>query len=146
MEETMTPQLVFQIANPAALLGWIILAAAIFLKRPFWRDVVAGQVWPAAFSIIYTILLFFFWSKAEGGFDSLENVQKLFTSPWVALAGWIHYLAFDLIVGSLIARRVIEQGLPRSLLIVLLPLTFLFGPIGLVGFQIAQMLFRKVEV
>ena len=68
----------------------------------------------------------------------LENVQKLFTSPWAALAGWIHYLAFDLFMGARIARGIAEQGLPRWPLVLLLPLTFLFGPIGYLAFEIIK--------
>lgn len=141
----MTADLLFQIINPIALVGWVVLAAAIILKRPFWRDVIVGQAWPVAFAMVYTVLILFFFAKADGGFDRLANVQKLFMSPWAALAGWIHYLAFDLFVGVHIAKRVTEEGLPRLVLIVLLPLTFLFGPIGYLGFHIAKLALRKVS-
>lgn len=141
----MTPELIFQMANVFAVLGWLVLAAAIVFKKPFWRDVVAAQVWPVALSIAYTGLIIFFWAKSEGGFDSLANVQKLFTSPWVALAGWMHYLAFDLFVGAYIAKRIAKENLPQLSLVILLPLTFLFGPIGYVGFQMTRLAFRNVS-
>ena len=141
----MTPEFIFQMANIIAVMGWLVLAAAIVFKKPVWRDVVAGQVWPITFSIAYSCLILFFWAKAEGGFDSLANVQKLFTYPWAALAGWIHYLAFDLFVGAHISKRVIEEGLPRLTLVVLLPLTFMFGPIGYLGFHLTRLSFRKVS-
>ncbi len=141
----MTPEFIFKMANMGAVLGWLVLAAAIVLKKPVWRDVIVGQVWPAAFSIVYTCLFLFFWAKAEGGFDSLAAVQKLFTYPWAALIGWIHYLAFDLFVGAHISKRVIEEDLPRLSLIVLLPATFMFGPIGYLGFQLTRLVFRKVS-
>jgi Domain of unknown function (DUF4281) len=76
----------------------------------------------------------------------LERVQKLFTFPWVALAGWVHYLAFDLFVGAWISRRVMEDGLPRWTLIALLPLTFTFGPMGLLGFECVRQVFGRIEV
>ncbi len=142
----MTADQLFQIANPVALLGWLVLIAGIIFKKPMWRDIVAGQVVPTALAFIYTCLIVFFWAKAEGGFDTLPNVQKLFTYAWAALAGWVHYLAFDLFVGAHISKRVMEEGLPRLLLIILLPLTFMFGPIGYLGFQISRLLFRKVSV
>lgn len=141
----MSASLLFSVVNMVALLGWLGLVAAIILKKPFWRDVVIGQIWPATLSAVYTILIVFFWTKAEGGFDSLANVQKLFTYEWVALAGWVHYLAFDLFVGAWIAKRIADDGLPRLVLVPLLPLTFLFGPIGLFGFYGAQLMFRKVS-
>jgi Domain of unknown function (DUF4281) len=145
MEEVVTADQLFQVVNPVALLGWIVLIAGIIFKKPLWRDIIAGQVFPTVLSLVYTMLIVFFWAKAEGGFDTLPNVQKLFTYPWAALAGWVHYLAFDLFVGAHISRRVMEDGLPRLILIALLPLTFLFGPIGYFGFQICRLLFRRVS-
>jgi hypothetical protein len=97
-------------------------------------------------SASYAILIIFFFSGAEGGFDTLENVQKLFTSPWAALAGWIHYLAFDLFMGSRIARGMEEQGLPRWPLMIILPLTFLFGPIGYLVFEIVKATSQRLKV
>lgn len=141
----MTASYVFSLANTFALAGWIILIFGIVRKRPFWRDTVAGTWWPLALSALYTLLVVSFFFKAKGGFDSLDNVQLLFTAPWVALAGWVHYLAFDLFVGAWISRRVMEVGLPRLLLIILLPLTFMFGPVGFLAFHVCRMAFSKVE-
>lgn len=126
----MSPDALFAIANPIALIGWLVLIAGIVTKRPLLRDGIAGRYIPVGLSAAYTLLILIFWWGAEGGFDSLANVQKLFTSPWAALAGWIHYLAFDLATGAYLARQIMERGLPRLILIPILPLTFLFGPIG----------------
>ncbi len=139
----MTAAQLFQIANPVALLGWIVLIISIVLKRPVWRDQLAGRFWPLGLSAVYSALILFFFFKAPGGFDSLANVQLLFTSEWAALAGWIHYLAFDLFVGTWIARQVMEQGMSRLLLIPLLPMTFMFGPMGFLGFEVARLLFQR---
>ncbi len=141
----MTASQVFSIANPVAMVGWIILIAAILLKRPFWRDEIAGRWFPLGLSALYSVLVVFFFFQAEGGFDSLENVQKLFTSPWAALAGWVHYLAFDLFIGAFIAKRIMEAGLPRWPLVALLPMTFMFGPMGLAGFEIMKLTLGKSE-
>ncbi len=142
----MTASLVFQLSNMAALLGWLILTASILLNRPVWRDFWAVQLWPLALSALYIILIVGFFFKAQGGFDRLENVQLLFTAPWVALAGWVHYLAFDLFVGAWISKRIMEEGLPRLLLLVLLPLTFMFSPAGFLAFHVCRQVFSKVEV
>ena len=133
----MTPSMLFSIANPLALIGWLILIAGIVTKRPLLRDRIAGLYVPLALAVAYTILILIFWWGAEGGFDTLENVQKLFTSPWVALAGWVHYLAYDLFIGALVSRQIMERGISRLFLIPILPLAFLFGPIG---FLLAQIL------
>ena len=136
----MTAGQLFSIANPIALLGWLVLVYAVFRRNNFLRDQIAGRWWPLGLSALYLVLILFFFGKAEGGFDSLDNVQRLFTSPWAALAGWVHYLAFDLFVGAWIARQHMEAGLPRWPLIAILPLTFLFGPIGFVAFEVSRLL------
>ena len=136
----MTADQVFSIANPIALLGWLTLIYAVVRRNNWLRDVIVGRFWPLALSALYLLLILFFFGKADGGFDSLANVQRLFTSPWAALAGWVHYLAFDLFVGAWIARQHMEAGLPRWPLIVILPLTFLFGPIGYIAFEVSRLL------
>ena len=141
----MTASFVFSLANLFALAGWIVLIFGIVRKRPFWRDTVAGIWWPLVLSVLYMVLVVFFLFKARGGFDSLENVQLLFTAPWVALSGWVHYLAFDLFVGTWISKRVMQEGLPHLLLFVLLPLTFMFGPAGFLAFHVCRIAFSKVE-
>ena len=128
----------FQLFNGVALAGWILLAAAVLLRRNWLRDAVCGTYVPVALSAIYAALIVLFFFEAPGGFDSLESVQLLFTSPWAALAGWVHYLAFDLFMGARTAQGFEEMGLPRWPLIVLLPLTFLFGPAGYLAFEIIK--------
>lgn len=142
----MTPDFIFNLANPTALLGWIILAAGVVLDRPFLRDTLAGRIWPFGLSALYSILVAAFFFKAYGGFDSLPHVQQLFTFPWVAMAGWLHYLAFDLFIGAMIARELVQQGISRLFLIGLLPLTFMFGPIGYFAFMILRAALAKKEI
>ena len=142
----MTADFVFSVVNPVALLGWIILGVGIGWNKPFLRDVVAGRVFPFGLSVLYTVLIAAFFLRAEGGFDTLANVQKLFTFPWAALAGWVHYLAFDLFIGAVIARDIMKLGISRLFLIVLLPLTFMFGPVGYFAFVILRSALAKKEV
>ena len=134
----MAASALFSVFNMLALAGWIILAAGVVLKRSWLRDTLSGVYIPVALSAAYAILMVLFFAGAPGGFGTLENVQLLFTSPWVALGGWVHYLAFDLFIGARIARGMVELNLPRWPLIILLPLTVLFGPIGFLAFEILK--------
>jgi Domain of unknown function (DUF4281) len=128
----MTPDTLFQLANPLALAGWAVLAVAPLTPR--LADRVAGLAIPALFSIAYAALILAFWAGAPGGFDSLPNVMALFTMPEIALAGWVHYLAFDLFVGAWEVRTARRQGIPHLLVLPCLVLTFLFGPAGFLSF------------
>ncbi len=128
----MTPETLFAVANPIALIGWLVLIAGIILNQPLLRDRIAGLAIPFLLSAVYTVTILVHWWSAEGGFGSLAEVQTLFTQGWIALAGWVHYLAYDLFIGAYLARRVMEARLPRLTLVPILPLAFLFGPIGFV--------------
>ncbi len=141
----MTAELIFSLANVFALAGWLVLGLAIFRRSDFLRDDIAGRAFPLVLAALYSVLILFFFAKADGGFGSLADVKLLFTSDWAALAGWVHYLAFDLFIGAWIARRVMQQGLPRWTLLLVLPATFLFGPIGLLLFEVTQFLLRRAE-
>lgn len=140
----MTADTLFSISNPLAMVGWLILIAGIAMNRPFLRDRVAGLYIPLVLSVAYSVVILVFWWSAEGGFDSLANVQKLFTQGWIALAGWVHYLAYDLAIGAIVSRQIMERKISRLVLIPILPLAFLFGPLGYLIAQ-AIILTRKGE-
>ncbi len=126
----MNPESVFLIANCYALIGWIILGVAVVMKREWLRDQIAGFWWPITLCLLYAILVILYFGKVDGGFDSLANVKRLFASDHAVLAGWVHYLAFDLFVGSWIAREAHNKGMSRWWLVLFIPPTFLLGPMG----------------
>ncbi len=129
----MTPDLLFQIANTTALIGWAVLLATPFF--PIMANRIAGLVIPLVLSVAYAGLILAFWARGEGGFDSLDNVATLFQTRELLLAGWVHYLAFDLFVGAWIARKARREDVPFLLVVPCLALTFLFGPAGFLTFS-----------
>jgi hypothetical protein len=52
------------------------------------------------------------------------------------LAGWVHYLAFDLFIGTWIAVEADRRGIHRLLQAPILVATFLFGPLGLLFYTL----------
>jgi hypothetical protein len=86
---------------------------------------------PSLFAVIYVVLLAATLTRSEGGFSSLARVRTLFDSPWLLLAVWTHYLAFDLFVGGWEVRDAQRHGMSHLLIVPALVLTFLFGPAGL---------------
>jgi hypothetical protein len=124
------PALLFDYANAAAMTGWLALGLGVALRRPILRDRIAGFAIPLALATFYTGIVAARWATAEGGFGSLADVAALFASPWLLLAGWVHYLAYDLFLGAWIARDADRRGASRWLMVPVLPLAFLFGPAG----------------
>jgi hypothetical protein len=126
------PHALFQLTGPIAMLGWLALVLAPLAPR--LADALASLLIPVLLSVGYAGLILVHWSDAPGGFDSLANVMLLFTNPAVALAGWVHYLAFDLFVGAWITRTARADGIAHLLILPCLVLTFLFGPAGFLSF------------
>lgn len=129
----MTPDTAFQLLNAAVLPWW-----AIFLAAP--RSQLAlrlashGGVF-VAIGAIYVALLVAGIAGGQGGGLDLAGLQRAFASPIVFLAGWAHYLAFDLFVGAWIVRESARLRVdPRVFLVV----TLMTGPIGLASFLLRR--------
>jgi len=123
----MTADQIFAAANLTAMCGWLLLV--IFPRKPLARSVAAAI--PIVLAAGYLGLLASHWGESSGGFSTLRDVGALFSNPWILLAGWVHYLAFDLFIGIWEVRDSTERGLSHWLVIPCLVLTFLFGPVGL---------------
>lgn len=128
----MTPDVLFQISGPVAMTGWLALVLSPLIPRA--SQIVAGLIVPLILSTGYCALILAHWVDAPGGFGSLADVMTLFTDPPIALAGWVHYLAFDLLVGAWIARTARREGIAHLFVLPFFALTFLFGPAGFLGF------------
>jgi hypothetical protein len=126
----------FSAGGTIALPAWAALGAAPWLGRAkpaIWA--MTGIVIPVGLGLAYWWLMATYWSSAEGGgYSSLSAVHALFQHPGLLTAGWFHYLAFDLFVGTWIAREGERAGIAPVLLIPCFALTFLFGPVGLLAF------------
>ena len=105
------------------------------------------KVIPLLLALIYAVYII--QSLLTGGmmdFGSLASVMALFTEETAVLAGWIHYLAFDLLVGMWILEQNKKMGIQQALLAVCLLGTFMFGPIGFLLFMIMKSLKTKRDV
>jgi hypothetical protein len=124
----MTAEQLFSILNLMAMVSWLPL---VFLPRVRWATAVVPVVMPAVLAVVYVALVAVALPGSEGGFSSLAGVRALFDNPWGLLAGWTHYLAFDLFIGGWEVRDAQRRGIPHVLVVPVLVLTFLLGPAGL---------------
>ena len=131
----------YKIVNIIATLGWVIL---IFF--PSWNlaDTVIIKGIVVGLSLFYIYLLFIRKDiknedYPKGNFTSLDGVILLFKNPRNLLSGWVHYLAFDLMLGIYIKSQAIEIGMSHSLQIPCFILTLVLGPVGFLLFCILQL-------
>lgn len=138
----MSIEQIFSAANTLALVSWIALAVAP--RRPA-VTIVPRVVTPVLLALAYVGIVATQWGTSEGGFSSLAGVARLFENPWMLLAGWIHYLAFDLLVGSWEVRDAQKQGVPHLALLPCLGLTFMFGPAGWLAYLILRTVWARTR-
>jgi hypothetical protein len=121
--------------------GWLLLVFAPRWKRT--TQLITCSLIPLPLALVYLYLIVAHFGKTEGGFGSLAEVNMLFQNPNALLAGWIHYLAFDLFIGSWEVREAQRLNMPHLLTVPCLMLTFLFGPIGLLLFFVLRGVLRR---
>ena len=129
----MTPDAVFGLANLLAVVSWLLLAAGF--RRRWVTGIVTGTAVPMLFAAAYVAIIAVVFGRVEGGFSSLDDVARLFGDRWMLLAGWLHYLAFDLLIGTWEARDAVSRGVPAWLLLPCFFLTFMFGPTGWLAYM-----------
>ncbi|NER16621.1 ABA4-like family protein [Spongiivirga citrea] len=139
----MTPTQVFSIANTVVLPMWILM---IFL--PKWkatRFLIDYKIIPILLSVVYVIYIAISLQSSSGGMDfgSLESVMNLFTKENAVLAGWVHYLAFDLLIGMWILNQNKQTKIHQVLIAPCLVGTFMFGPLGFLLFMIMRAFKQK---
>ena len=141
----MSPEQIFSLCGALVLPGWLLL---VFLPRRRWTArLVCPVVIPLVLALVYLWLVATTFGRTQGDFNSLAGVAQLFQNPRALLAGWIHYLAFDLFVGSWEVRDAQRVGLHHLLVVPCLVLTFLFGPVGLLlYFALRAALRRRLAV
>ena len=122
----------FSWAGVLAFTGW----GALLLSplTPVWAQRVGGLAIPAILSGGYAALILVHWADAPGGFGSLDDVAALLGHRGMLLAGWVHYLAFDLLIGAWIVRTARAERISFVLVVPCLPLTLMFGPAGYLAF------------
>lgn len=126
----MTPALIFQLTSSIALIGWLVLIIA----SPYIQEVdkfLIGFI-ITLFAIVYAWLIISSFHPGDlKKFGALDGVMSLFQDKTLVTAGWVHYLAFDLMVGIWIKRNSLKYGINHWLIIPCLLLTFMLGPVGL---------------
>lgn len=126
----MTPESIFSICSSIAMFGWVILIIA----SPFWRGADKFLI-----GIVITLLaVVYAWCISQSfhpedfqKFGTLDGVMNLFTNKMAVTAGWVHYLAFDLLTGTWIKKNADKYAISHWILIPCLFFTFMMGPVGL---------------
>lgn len=122
---------IFQIANTLVLPQWLLM---IFAPRWYVTQwLVRSYLIPVILACLYVYFIFSGGPLNFNDFSSLEGVKRLFSNGGdsAMLAGWIHYLAFDLVAGSVVLKDAQEKNIRHGWIVLPLFFCFMLGPIGL---------------
>ena len=142
----MSPEAVFKLANMLVLPQWLLMIVA-----PRWvvtKWLMSSYLIPVSLAVIYIVYLFSGGPVDFDAFGSLPGIKALFANggDGVMLAGWVHYLAFDLVAGTFVVRDAQEKAIPHWLIIVPLFFCFMLGPVGLLLYWLIRLVrTRKVS-
>lgn len=136
----MSNETAFSLANALVLPQWLLM-----IGTPRWRVtqwLMRTSLIPALLAVLYAYYLFTGTggSLDFGSFSTLKGVLTLFQQGGerVMLAGWIHYLAFDLVAGSWLLRDAQQHSIAHDWLIPCLLFCFMLGPLGLLLYVVVR--------
>ena len=134
----------FNVANVVALVGWLLLALAPIRRTLL---VTVARCIAVGLAVTYTVLLV--QTVLGGGLGSdltsLSGLTEAFGNPRAVLVGWVHYLAFDLLVGSWAIEDSRQRGVPHWAMLPVLFLILMAGPLGLLVYLLVRAGFGRLH-
>ena len=138
----MTAETLFLICNNGVLPAWLLLVVA-----PGWvwtQRLVHSAFIPILLGGVYGWAFLSSSGAPEGAsFFSLSGVMLFFTAETAALAGWVHYLVFDLFVGAWEVRDSRRLGIHRLAVVPCLVFTLMLGPLGLLAYLLLRLAWTR---
>ena len=134
MLASISAETMYTLLNFSVLPFWLLLIL-VPLTKPT-DTLVHSVLMPLVLGVTYAwFLATALWGPTPmpdgAGFGSLEALRKVFSMDTALIAGWAHYLVFDLFIGAWQARDAQRIGLNHFLLVPCLVVTLVVGPIGL---------------
>jgi len=129
----LSPERAFQILNLGVLPFWGVLLVAP-RSRLAARLASHGGVF-VALALAYAVLLLCALAAGPTLGFGYEGLRRMLATPLGFLAGWTHYLCFDLFIGAWILREARRLGVESR---PFLFFTLLAGPLGLGSFLVRR--------
>ena len=138
-------QFLFHASLFTALLGWFFLIVMPNVKVTTWT--IESKFLHGLICLFYTVAVFTAKGVSESaGFFSVSGVLDLFKSADAVIAAWLHIIVFDFFVGTWIFEDARERGIGRILTTILLLVTIMLGPLGLLVYLLIRLRKKTVNL
>jgi hypothetical protein len=139
----MSYQTLFEYCNLFALMAWLPL---VFAPRWHYTPRLVVGVLAMLLASLYVYLVFTSIQPSDlQSFATLKGVMALFTNEKGVLAGWVHYLCFDLMTGVFIVQNAIKHNVKHWFVVPCLLFTFMLGPSGLLLYGLVRVVKGVVQ-
>ena len=135
------PELIFNLAGAPLLVFWFLI---VFLPKWSWTDKLYRTQLPLLYlAVLYSIVVVYGIIQDPGAFatlmdPNLASVKLLLGTDTGASAAWIHFLCFDLLVGTLIWRKALKKEHSFWWVSPNLMLTLFLAPLGWLVFEVTS--------
>ena len=137
----MNEELILKVLNVPVLVGWLSMLLAP--RSRFTRWLVQSDVLPLGIGVLYLVLVGPHLPGLLTEFSSLASIGAALQRPGMLLAAWIHYLAFDFLVGRVVLADSQQRGIPHLAVVPCLLFTFMLGPVGYLLYTGVRLLSRR---
>jgi hypothetical protein len=134
-------ELILKVLNVPVLLGWLAMVLAPRSRVTRW--VLESDALPLGIGVLYLGLIAPHLPGLLGEFDTLAHIGAALQRPGMLLAGWIHYLAFDFLVGRVVLADSQRRGISHWLVAPCLLMTFMTGPVGYLAYAAVRLMSRR---
>lgn len=128
----------FLISNMYIIPFWVMMIAA---PRWQWTKRIVGSPWMAApLALLYAVLII---PQLGSLFNdllnpALLNIAAALSTPEGATVGWVHFLAFDLLVGRWAYLDSQEKNVSPWVMAPVLFLILMMGPLGFLAYLVIR--------
>ncbi len=129
-------ELLFKLFNMSILPAWLLMI--FFPKSKVTHYVVYSYFYPFFLGLSYLALLIYSFLDPSGGMGSIAELRESFGSDAVIVLAWIHYLVFDMFIGSWEVKDAEANGISQYVVIPCLVFTLMLGPVGLMLYLIIR--------
>ena len=137
----MSDDVLLRILNVPVLLGWAAMVFAPRTRLTKWY--LESDALPLVIGAVYLLKVAPHLPGLLSQFDTLPHIEAALRMPGMLFAGWIHYLAFDFLVGRVVLADARRRGIPHLLVVPCLLLTFMLGPSGYLAYAAVRLATRR---
>ena len=125
-----------RVTNALPMPIWLLWAlaprsrASRYFTRVLWPWALLAVLYGAAIAVGLTMD-----PDRAVDFSSLAGIMAIFDGPWSTVAGWVHYLCFDLFAARWMMNDAPDAGYRLS---PILALTLMYGHLGLLAYALAR--------